>query len=490
MVNCGHRSQVTNCTFAGVTVLIGAMTIHYYATYRFWSKRGIPGPTPIPFFGNALTWMVSSVDEVDAANVRKYGKVYGVYNGSEPVLMVTHAESIQHIWIENHKNYKNRMNFDPQDKHVSNGIIFSSGTMWEDERSLFNAALNTAKLKRINTQGICDKLRKFLTGSRGQSINMFDTFSLHYIDIVASTFYRLGMDSFAHPNAELLRASRDILAFSNVYTFFIGYNLPLMAKYVAPYFATAGRVIEQFVTLAFKEWKASNRPSEDFLDLVCKSDMKSDQKMAAAIEVIGAGFLPVVSSSTFLMYEFGRAPEMYKKAQKEADELRALIEKEGSGRKDPNFDEIRDNMKYLDNCYRESLRLHPASCRNWRVVTDDSTELIIPDIGIDVKLPKGTAVTLPVLCLHTDPDLFEDPLAFVPDRWTSNPEMKKHIQTFGSGPRKCVGEPFSYLMVKLTMYNILTNYDMKLGPGCHTKRRAGSFVPHAFSVFAKLTPRN
>ena len=45
-------------------------------------------------------------------------------------------------------------------------------------------------------------------------------------------------------------------------------------------------------------------------------------------------------------------------------------------------------------------------------------------------------------------------------------------------------------MVKLNMYNVLINYDMKLGSGCHIERRAGSFVPHAFSVFAKLTPRN
>ena len=34
------------------------------------------------------------------------------------------------------------------------------------------------------------------------------------------------------------------------------------------------------------------------------------------------------------------------------------------------------------------------------------------------RIPKGTPISLPPYCLHTDPANFEQPLRFWPERWT------------------------------------------------------------------------
>lgn len=62
--------------------------------------------------------------------------------------------------------------------------------------------------------------------------------------------------------------------------------------------------------------------------------------------------------------------------------------------------------------------------------------------GTDKIIEKGTMVVVSALGMHRDPDLFENPDIFDPERFSS--EKKDHIpdssyMPFGLGPRNCIG---------------------------------------------------
>lgn len=55
------------------------------------------------------------------------------------------------------------------------------------------------------------------------------------------------------------------------------------------------------------------------------------------------------------------------------------------------------------------------------------------------NIPRGTAVMSSIYLLHNDEAIFPNAMMFEPQRWTDNPELKKHLYAFGRGPRGCLG---------------------------------------------------
>lgn len=62
---------------------------------------------------------------------------------------------------------------------------------------------------------------------------------------------------------------------------------------------------------------------------------------------------------------------------------------------------------------------------------------------MDLVIPKGTTIMIPVYAIHHDPTYYPDPYKFDPERFTDNKINTKNNYTFmpfGEGPRMCIGE--------------------------------------------------
>lgn len=77
----------------------------YLTKYSYWRRRGIKGPTPLPFFGNTLESFFRDIRDVDLGRPQKYGQVYGLYMGTIPVLTICDPEIIKHIAIKDAQNF-------------------------------------------------------------------------------------------------------------------------------------------------------------------------------------------------------------------------------------------------------------------------------------------------------------------------------------------------------------------------------------------------
>lgn len=81
--------------------------------------------------------------------------------------------------------------------------------------------------------------------------------------------------------------------------------------------------------------------------------------------------------------------------------------------------------------------------------------------GTTNTLTKGERVTVSILGLHYDPELFPEPETFNPDRF--NDENKRSIKPFsylpfGDGPRICLGERFSLIQSKVGLAVLLKQF--------------------------------
>ena len=68
-------------------------------------KLGITaGPTPVPVFGNLLTFMKKGFDTY----LSSFGRVVGFYEGTNPFIMCTDPLLLKNILIKDFNTFKNR----------------------------------------------------------------------------------------------------------------------------------------------------------------------------------------------------------------------------------------------------------------------------------------------------------------------------------------------------------------------------------------------
>ncbi|CAM8992526.1 unnamed protein product [Rhodiola kirilowii] len=63
--------------------------------------------------------------------------------------------------------------------------------------------------------------------------------------------------------------------------------------------------------------------------------------------------------------------------------------------------------------------------------------------------------------VHTNPENFDDPLTFNPDRW-DEPEKPWTYQVFGVGSRICAGNMLARLQVSVLLHHLTVSYKWEL----------------------------
>jgi cytochrome P450 len=143
-----------------------------------------------------------------------------------------------------------------------------------------------------------------------------------------------------------------------------------------------------------------------------------------------AGINTTSDTLLFLFWILSR-PENSSKQERLIQELRSAVN--GPSPKDINA----AHTPYFDAIIHETLRLYaPLPASEPRVNRQDTE--------IDgYFIPAGTIVSSQVYTLHRNPDVFNEPDSFMPERWLSNdPEMKRWWWAFSSGGRMCIGEQY------------------------------------------------
>ncbi|MQL83422.1 hypothetical protein Taro_015889 [Colocasia esculenta] len=155
------------------------------------------------------------------------------------------------------------------------------------------------------------------------------------------------------------------------------------------------------------------------------------------------------------MAELVRNPGAMRKAQ--AEVRRAVGEAE--------FVEDRHvrELHYLKLVVREALRLHPPGPFLLPRASRADTRVA----GFDV--PVNTRVTINVWAIGRDPDAWEDPDAFLPERFEGSAVdfRGQHFQLlpFGAGRRGCPGVGLGTAVVELALANLLHCFDWEVPGG-------------------------
>jgi len=172
-----------------------------------------------------------------------------------------------------------------------------------------------------------------------------------------------------------------------------------------------------------------------------------------------AGHDTSTSTLSFLLYELGHNPAVCERLTAESDRV--------LGGRVPTAAQLEHDLPYLDMVLDETLRLYPPAWIGPRRVAREF------EFG-GYRVPAGFYVNYCTWASHRIPEVFPEPEAFVPERFTR--ERKAALPRgayvpFGGGSRICIGKRFGQTEVKLVVTMLLARLRPELLPGRTMKIR-------------------
>lgn len=137
-----------------VALLLTVVAIYLWfihQAYDFFTKLNIPGPKPVLFVGNFLEVIPTKRLSLTIREwTKKYGRVFGYFEGHTPVLVVSDPDIIQTIFIKSFSKFHSRRTFPLQNPKSKDVHLFSAtGLRWKRQRFIINPIFSSAKLKQM-----------------------------------------------------------------------------------------------------------------------------------------------------------------------------------------------------------------------------------------------------------------------------------------------------------------------------------------------------
>uniref|UniRef100_A0A8D1A673 Cytochrome P450 3A n=1 Tax=Sus scrofa TaxID=9823 RepID=A0A8D1A673_PIG len=445
-------------------------------SHGLFKKLGIPRPRPLPYFGNVLAYR-KGMWNFDNKCFKEYGKMWGFFDGRQPVLAITDPDMIKTVLVkECYSVFTNWRYFGPLGI-MKNSVCLAVDEQWKRIRTLLSPTFTSGKLKKMFPifvqygDALVRNLRK--ETEKGKPINVKDIFGAYSLDMTTGTSFGVKIDSLNNPQHPFVEYVQKIVIFDCL-------DPLLLFITLFPFLSPVSEVLNislfsksamDFFTKFVKSIKESRLKDQqmhrvDLLQLIINHQnykemdahkvLFDEELVAQGITFIFAGYETTSTPLSFLMYKLATHPDIQEKLQKEIDVT-------FPSKTPPTYDALAQ-MEYLDMVLNEILRLIPLAARLERVCKKDMEVH-------GMFLPRGT-----VMPQGRGPTLIQG------SNWSCSPWpmpqiqavfSKKHKDTmnpytylpFGTGPRNCIGMRFALMNMKLALVKVLQNFSFKPSKG-------------------------
>jgi cytochrome P450 len=220
------------------------------------------------------------------------------------------------------------------------------------------------------------------------------------------------------------------------------------------------RILDEIVFAEIAERRAAPDPKRrDILSLLVAvrgegGEAFSDREIRDQVmTLMFAGHDTSTSTVTFLLHELARHPDVLARLCEEQDRV--------LGSEPPSAAQLERDLPYLEMVVDEVLRLYPPAWIGPRRAVRDF------EFG-GYSVARGAYVNYSSWASHRLPEVFPEPEAFVPERFTR--ERKAALPRgayvpFGGGQRICIGKRFGQTEVKLVATMLLQKLRLDALPG-------------------------
>ncbi|XP_072159081.1 cytochrome P450 6k1 isoform X2 [Bemisia tabaci] len=491
-------------------LLVGSLCLVFnYLVYSRrvaqWRKSNIPFLSPSFLIGHKYFWGVGS----NSATVVPLDRIYqenkdkdlvAFFIATMPVVLLRKPALIKQIFARNFDEaFKTGFAVSHNDVITPHMLSQSPDKkVWKTHRNALSPMFVTTRFSGKRFAKIRNQISLMWTHVeearlQGKPINIKEVAGMFFQDIISNSFLALDDNSYVK-EGEFRKFLKSLVepGWGKLLGVFAQMHLQRIPTLESLKFITQ-KHIETMKSLLQKQIKQRSQTGDqrnDLIDLLIRlkeqdQDGKLDSEMDVTNEMISLGLSLLLGGKSvatvdnmvsFTIHLLSLYPEYQERIRQEVKEA---MEKHNAT--EFTYEVVRD-LHFLNQCLHETSRLYPNTSVITRVCTEDFTPA-----GTDYIFKEGELIIVDPYSIHRDPEYFENPDVFDPDRFSPKNRDSKSVDaflSFGKGPRKCPGSNVALLVASTLIGSLLHKYEVR--PYSHTKQMdADDFHPRSFAIVHK-----
>jgi cytochrome P450 len=337
-------------------------------------------------------------------------------------------------------------------RFFGSGLLTSNGEFWKRQRKLVAPALHVKRIANYADTMVDFTTKQMTQWADGKQISVVNEMNAITMQIIAKTMFNAEVQQDITNLQSALGKVQDFMLDNQTALIKLPGWMPTLPRYRAD---TANNTLNEFIYRTINDWKKVGEDKGDLLSMLLLArdedgnPMSDQQARDEALTLFLAGFETTANTLNWTWYLLAKHPLIAKKLHAELDSVL-------QGRT-PTLEDLK-NLSYTANVIKESMRLYPPAYNYGRQATQD--------VVIDgYEIPAGANVTVWSYHMHHDPDLWQDPEAFIPERWEDESALPENAYLpFGNGPRVCIGNAFASMEANLLLATIASRFELHLDP--------------------------
>ena len=343
------------------------------------------------------------------------------------------------------------------------GVADAQGDKWRKLRKMVNGPFTLPKMKKYLEYFL--KANKDMVNyvneesAKVEKMDAEDLVRRSVVNTLGSVGFGMEINAFKDKECEFMKQGAKL---SEMWRWLVIIMLPSVATLfrVNCYNQKAedwfNSLMRRHIELKRKDVKSSN----DILSTLIKiqeenpDDFDQIALEKTVMQYLFDGYNTTAGAATGIIGFLISHQEVLSKLQAEVDEVFDAKEEGDIDLSDTDINE----MNYLDCIISEAMRMAAVSVTSRRV----TKPWTIP--GTDITVPVGVGVYIPIMSFHKDPEYWENPEEFNPERFNTDNKSKIRTGTyapFGLGPRQCLGNNYAKFTMKIILIYLVRFFDLE-----------------------------
>ncbi|XP_021286163.1 cytochrome P450 71A1-like [Herrania umbratica] len=440
-----------------------------------------PGPPKLPIIGNLH--QLGSMPHLSLCRLaEKFGPIMCLQLGEVPTVVVSSARMAKEVM----KTHDLALSSRPQifsAKHLfydCTDVVFSPyGAYWRHIRKICILELLSAKrvqsFRFVREEEVSRLIHRIGEYSYPSTVNLSKVLGLYANDVLCRVAFgrdfSQGGDYDRHGFQKMLEDYQELLGGFSTGDFFPSmefiHNLTGMKSRLQHTFRRFDQFFDEIINEHLNPKRQKEERCKDLVDVLLDVQKNGSSEIPLTMDNVKAIILDMFAAgtdTTFITLDWGMTelimnPKVLERAQAE---VRKVV-----GERRVVLESDLPQLDYMKAVIKEIFRLHPPAPV---LVPRESTEAIRIN-GFDI--PDKTRVFVNAWAIGRDPESWENPESFEPERFLDSPIDFKgqdfELIPFGAGRRSCPAITFGTATVELALAQLLHSFDWELPPGTEAK---------------------
>lgn len=413
-----------------------------------------PGPTESAFI-QLLKWIADPLSLLEKS-LQQYGDPFTLeFRNFNPFVFLSNPDTIQEILTRDRANfYGGKENYILLPIVGENSILLTDGTVHDRQRKLMFPPFHGDQIRHYGETmaEITQKVAK--KWETGQPFSMRSSMQEITLEVIMQAVFGIS-EGDRHSQLKTRLAKTLELTGGSVLRSSLLFLPALQKDFLgSPWrnFLQRQKTINDLLQAEIEQRREENKcGGKDVLSLLMSAKDEDGNPMSDAelrdqlITLLFAGHETTATALAWGFYWIHKLPEVREKLLAELATLSDI-----SDVKELN------QLSYLDAVCKETLRIYPVAFVTFPRVTKSTVK-----VG-DYEYPPNTVLAPCIYLLHHREDLFPNSKQFQPERFLERDFSPYQFMPFGGGSRRCIGDAFAPMEMKIVIATVLKQYQLTL----------------------------